>query len=71
MPLWYNMDMEEQPRVALNLRLSPDLRDALRRVARQNGRSVTAEIVRRLEQSLRDDERRERRRLTRPSGACP
>jgi len=65
------MDMEEQPRVALNLRLSPDLRDALRRVARQNGRSVTAEIVRRLEQSLRDDERRERRRLTRPSGACP
>ena len=54
--------MSAVPRVAINLRLSAELREALRNAARRNGRSVTAEIVRRLEQSVRADERKERRR---------
>ena len=49
--------MSRPPRVAINLRVSAELREALRTVARRNGRSVTAEIVRRLERSIRADER--------------
>jgi len=57
--------VEDQPRVAINLRLPPALREALRRAARQNGRSMTAEIVHRLGRSIRADEERERRRQRR------
>jgi len=61
--------MSGPPRVAINLRLPAELRAALRAAACRNGRSVTAEIVRRLERSFRADEQRERRRRRRrPSG---
>jgi hypothetical protein len=48
-------------RVAINLRLSVELRETLRNAVRRKGRSVTAEVVRRLERSIRADERKERR----------
>jgi hypothetical protein len=54
--------MSRPPRVAINLRLPAKLREALRAAARRNGHSVTAEIVRRLERSIRADERREQLR---------
>lgn len=44
--------------VKLLLRLPESLRDALKRWAATNRRSVTAEIVYRLERSVRADERK-------------
>ena len=41
-----------QGAVQIALRLSPELRDAIRAVADKNGRSMNSEIVRRLEESL-------------------
>jgi Arc-like DNA binding domain len=59
--VWYNEAMYEQPRVAMSLRLPVELRDALQRSAHEHRRSLTAEIIRRLERSVRADERRRRR----------
>ncbi len=50
------------------LRLPARLREELRRAARESRRSVTAEVVHRLEQTVRADERRERRRRQAPEG---
>jgi hypothetical protein len=44
------------------LRLPADLRERLRLAARDNQRSMTAEVVYRLQQSIRADDRRDRRR---------
>ncbi len=53
--------MDEET-VAMLLRMPASLREDLRRVARESRRSVTAEIVHRLEHSIRADALRERRR---------
>jgi len=50
--------------VSMLLRLPARLREDLRRVARESRRSVTAEVVHRLGQSIKADARRERRRQT-------
>lgn len=49
---------EERRYVTMNLRLMKWLRDALGTWAERNHRSVTAEIVYRLERSIRTDERK-------------
>ena len=48
--------------IKMLLRMPARLREDLRRAARESRRSVTAEIVHRLDQSIRADERRARRR---------
>jgi hypothetical protein len=48
--------------VSILLRLPADLRERLRLAARDNQRSMTAEVVYRLQQSIRADDRRDRRR---------
>jgi hypothetical protein len=54
--------------VSVLLRMPARLRDDLRQVARENRRSLTAELVHRLEESRRIDRRRERQRQTRQPG---
>ena len=54
--------------VSVLIRMPARLRDDLRRVARENRRSLTAELVHRLEDSRRIDRRRERQRQARQSG---
>ena len=44
------------------LRLPARVRENLRRAARESRRSLTAEVIHRLEQSIKADARRERRR---------
>ena len=60
--LWYTIHMDEQPLAKMLLRMPATLRVALGEAAQRSRRSVTAEIVHRLEHSIRADERRERRR---------
>ncbi len=48
--------------VSMLLRLPARLREDLRRGARESRRSLTAEVVHRLEQSIKADARRARRR---------
>ncbi len=60
--LWYTIHMDEQPLAKMLLRMPAALRVALGEAAQRSRRSVTAEIVHRLEHSIRADERRERRR---------
>jgi hypothetical protein len=59
--------MDEET-VSVLLRMSARLRDDLRQVARENRRSLTAELVHRLEESRRIDRRRERQRQARQPG---
>ena len=60
--LWYTIHMDEQPLAKMLLRMPAALRVALGEAAQRSRRSVTAEIVHRLEQSIKADERRARRR---------
>ena len=54
--------------VSVLLRMPARLRDDLRQVARENRRSLTAELVHRLEESRRIDRRRDRQRQARSPG---
>lgn len=57
----YTISVDNERRyVTMNLRLMKWLRDALGKWAERNHRSVTAEIIHRLERSIRADERKQR-----------